>query len=30
MFLMYSLYDGGIAKETLEQALNAHFDGFRL
>ena len=30
MFLMYSLYDGGIARETLEQALNAHFDGFRL
>ena len=30
MFLMYSLYDGGIAKETLEQALNAHFDGVRL
>lgn len=30
MFLMYSLYDGGIAKKTLEQALNAHFDGFRL
>lgn len=30
MFLMYSLYDGGVAKETLKQALNAHFDGFRL
>lgn len=30
MFLMYSLYDGGIARETLKQALNAHFDGFRL
>ena len=30
MFLMYSLYDGGIAHETIEQALNAHFGGFRL
>lgn len=30
MFLMYSLYDGGIARETLKQALNAHFDSFRL